>query len=209
MGTVVIVCDQGCFPKWIKNVINIPYPDMTNVASTNTYRKILKACQSPLLSEDFLLSNDDFFLNSDFDANTFPYYHRGELQLHIDNPKATPYPLSKMNTAQVLTQLGKPLLHYGVHCPMRMNKKSFIEITSIFDWKVKGGYLTRCLYGNMNGIPSTNIKDFQISNHLEVVELEQMIKDKPFFAVKDSGVTRPTIQFLKELYPNKSRFEND
>lgn len=207
MGQVFIVTDLVGVPNWLDGIIHIPCPDMTNTASLNAYTKVLKACQDDRVSQSFLLSNDDFFLIKDFEASTFPQFFRGELREKHANPKDTHYPNSKMNTFRELERFGMPKRHYGVHCPMLLDKSKFQFIMSRFNWNTKDGILMRSLYGNMAGVGGTLMKDCKISDYMDLPGLRKTVEGKPFFSIGDTAINRDMMNFLEELYPNKSRYE--
>lgn len=208
VGNLYIVTDLSGMPNWIrKNVIHVACPDLTNIAAVNTAKKILRACELKTLSDNFLLSNDDFFLLDEFNAATFPNFYRGTLSEYYPNPKNTPYPKTKANTAILLKQLGYPNLHYGVHCPILINKRSFNSIIGSLKLNTETGYLTRSIYGNALRLPAEAIKDPKISGKLDPDELKKFTEGKRFFAIGDDAVNRPLMDFLHELYPDKSRWE--
>ena len=137
----------GNCPDWVHNVKHIPAED-TWTAENNAFQKILKACDSDI-SNDFLLMNDDFFMLTPFDAETYPDFFFFYLK---DRIKPDLYGKCIENTYNFLKEHGKPRpLDFDVHCPMIINKGAFLLLKETAE-KVKNddtGLLCRSLYGNI------------------------------------------------------------
>lgn len=207
MGNLFLVTDLSGVPSFLKGYVHLPCPDDTNLAAVNTYKKILKACLDPRVSEDFLLSNDDFYLNRKFDAATFPYYHRGDIMARWDRiaDKNSHYMVSKRITANVLKRRGYTTFHFGIHCPMLINKTKFLQLVSQFKWEQSRGYLTRCIYGNVWKMPVTFHRDTILNLPLNIPG--GSLDKHPFFSVRHGKVNEHMKQLFSNLYPNKSRWE--
>jgi hypothetical protein len=82
----------------------------------------------------------------DFYAAKYPRYHKGEIMDKAGNK----YQEAIVNTKHVLQSLSKPTLHYGVHCPMRINAKKYKQLARFYEGEYAGLPLSaRCLYGNL------------------------------------------------------------
>lgn len=92
------------------------------------------------ISDKFLLMNDDFFLTKDLDEN-YPYYNKGDIP---ETPQNDYYKVV-VNTRKYLKSIGKPYKHYGVHCPMVIDKDKYMSLEEHFGKPMS----IRCLYGNM------------------------------------------------------------
>lgn len=204
---VVIVADLSGLPPFLTNVIHIPCPDATNTPSINTYRKILKACSDKRVSPDFLLSNDDFLLLQQFNAPTFPNYHKGTLSPFINFPGTQKYKVSLRNTARLLKRLGKPMKHFGIHCPMLINKENFFAVHSMIDWSIAGGYSTRSLYGNIVGLQSSIHLDNKIQLRLTPTQYDALFAKQDFNAIFDEAICRDLGDYLQARFPEKSPWE--
>jgi hypothetical protein len=106
----------------------------------NAFEKT-KAAIKAGISDEFLLMNDDFFMMQEFDAEKYPYFYQGDLP-QIGGRKYTDV---LVNTRKVLEAEGKPYKHFGVHCPMRIIGKQYLELEKYFKQPVSA----RCLYGNL------------------------------------------------------------
>lgn len=116
----------------------------------NAFEKT-KAAIKEGISDEFLLMNDDFFMLQCFDAEKYPYYHRGDIPLD----KTGKYGEVLANTRRVLEKVGAPIKHYGVHCPMRINGQKYLELEKFYTEPV----LARCLYGNLYAEAAQKITD--------------------------------------------------
>lgn len=207
IGKLFIVTDLSGIPDFLQGHIHLPCPDDTNLAAVNTYKKILKACRDNRVSEDFLLSNDDFYLNHNFQAATFPNYHRGQILAGWDKipNKTSHYVVSKKITASVLKKRGFTTFHFGIHCPILINKTKFLELVPLFKWEQSKGYLTRCIYGNVLQLPATYHRDTILNLPLSIPL--GSIDKHPFFSVRHGKVNEDMKGFFQRLYPDKSRWE--
>jgi hypothetical protein len=206
---IFVVTDLSGMPNFLNNVIHLPCPDDTNIKAINTFKKILKACQDKRVSENFILSNDDFFLNQDFDGDSFPYFHRGEIMRNWDNlkDKRSHYPTSRKITDAVLRKKGFPSLHYGIHCPMMINKTKFIAMSKLFPFERSKGYLTRCIYGNVFGVGGEQRKDVKINGKLPAWKIKKIVDQFEFYSIGERATGPELHKFFERKYPNPSQWE--
>lgn len=130
----------GNKPEFLNNNVNYIWVDDKYQWWRNAFEKT-KAAINGGISEDFLLLNDDFFMLEEFDAEKYPYYYRDNLPEVGDRP----YTKVLANTRKILEREGKGIKHFGVHCPMRINAKQYLELE-----KYKNEpFSARCLYGNL------------------------------------------------------------
>lgn len=106
----------------------------------NAYEKTKAAIEAGI-SEEFLLMNDDFFMLESFDAEKYPFYYRGNLP----ESGGRVYTDVLASTRKILEREGKGIKHFGVHCPMRINGKQYLELEK---YKHEP-FSARCLYGNL------------------------------------------------------------
>lgn len=147
-----------------------------------------KAAIEAGISDEFLLMNDDFFMMSDFTAKEYPYYHKGEIK-----DGDTPYKKVIYNTGEYLKSLGKTAFHYGIHCPMRIEGKKYLELEK----HLTSPMSVRCLYGN-----------FYCTGRLAKDVKSDVIKRSATkcYSAKEH-MTEDIYQELLTLFPNPSRWE--
>lgn len=157
----------------------------------NAFEKT-KAAINAGISDDFLLMNDDFFMNGDFDAEKYPYYHRGDL------PKVggREYTDVLANTRKVLEAEGYGIKHFGVHCPMRINGKKYLELEKYFTSPVSA----RCLYGNIYVKGARKIEDCK--GNVVKKSVTKCFSSK-------SWLSDNILEWLKKEYDKPSRWEEE
>lgn len=203
-GELFIIGDK---PKGITNYIHIPFVDDTRrvYKERNIYLKVMEAVNDTRVTEDFLFVNDDHFLNSDYDADKFPYYY-GDWPVRTDMYKQT-----ISNTLPYIEDDGLDnACFYDVHCPMLFNKTLFVFLVStLIDWNVKAGYCMKSLYANL--ILLFNRKEYYPDLKIKTIErpydFMNLIKDRLWFSTDDQMRDNSMEALLKNIYPNKSKWE--
>lgn len=204
IGKIIIVTDLSGLPGWIQNVIHIPFPDYTSIPQINSTYKIVEACKDKRTSQNFLLSSDDFFLLSPFDAANFPTYHKGDIKYNATNVGHTSYTRGVRNTAQTLLRTGHTIKSYEMHCPMNIDKTNLLEVLNQFDWKNGNGLLPRSLYGNVLSIGGEQREDYIVNLPLN---LTSPLKNNDFFSIQDGNINGEMEALFEKLYPEKSQWE--
>ncbi len=179
----------GNKPPFLKNVTYLWVEDKFEWWR-NAFEKT-KAAIKAGISDEFLLMNDDFFMLQKFRAATYPFYHKGDISLEPKNA----YQEVLRNTRCVLEKQGAPFKHYGVHCPIRIVGKKYLELEKYFLSPVSA----RCLYGNLfcNGLETKDNKGLIIKN----------AKQKCFSSLDWAG--EEVFKALGEMFPHPCRFECD
>lgn len=202
IGKIFIVGDEP--PAFLQRskVAYIPFPDQWKVKERNTTAKVIEACRDKRVSTNFLLSNDDFFLLKSFNANEFPYYHRGDLLFHINklHPHSV-YASCRRNTYIALAKNGFQTKSFELHCPIRYNKDQFLKSISLF--KSDSTLLPRSLYCNFLQIEGKKKGDYIINLPLNPGPIEK----NSFFTIRDGPVNGEMESFFESLYPQKSKWE--
>lgn len=197
IGKIFIVTDLSGLPKFLKDVIHIPYPDMSNNELDNTTKKVIRACTDERVSQKFLLSNDDFFLLKPFEASTFPYYYSGDLTDDVKLRGKVDYSESLINTKRVLETNGFETRNFELHCPMLFDKTKFVQY-------IAAGCFPRSVYGNVERLQAGKKQDYAIKLPLN---LTSPIEDNSVFTVSNGPVNGQMEILFEQLYPVKSRWE--
>jgi len=194
-GSVYIV---GDLPEWAENIIHIPCDD-PYVANkdANLIRKLLKACEIPGLSQDFIQMSDDMLIMSKVSCDYFrePVYMEdwkgsGRWKRRLDN------------TLKLLSDQGLPQRVFEAHCPYVLNKLTYHEILSKFTWDKD--ILGNTLYFNYLK------KDGQKGNVVRFRGDRQWdYRGEDVINYNDGGLTGEFKAFIQEAFPKKSRFERD
>lgn len=177
----------------------IPYKDQLT-RTNNVFRKIVEVCENYDISDDFLYMMDDVFILKDIDIENYPMYHSGDLK---DLPPAGAYFQELMNTKMFLVKHNKPILNFGVHCPIVYNKTKIMEIDSFF-WKEvnygeKRQLNPRILYGNYTDGNKVFTKDCKLIRDYPMPELKEILKDKEWFSIGSRSYEGNIKKYLEEL----------
>lgn len=188
LGNVFIV---GNKPPFLSKEVNYIWVDDKYEWWKNAFEKT-KAAIKACISEDFLLMNDDFFMTGDFEAAKYPYYHRGKMP----DCSKTQYQEVISNTKKLLEKLGKTTLHYGVHCPMRINGQKYLEMEKYYKEPVSA----RCLYGNLYAVGGQRIED---------PKGDVFKKNKNKCWSSRTWLMDDALAELKKIYDKPSKFEKE
>ena len=133
---------------------------------------------------------DDFFMRAEFTAEDYPYYHRGDIVAGGDSE----WRKVISATGEYLKSINKPYKHYGVHCPMVIEGKKYLEIEKHLTQPMSA----RCLYGNMfcQGVQVEDCKGDEI-------------KESPTKCWSSKIWAKDLIHKLAEIYPQPSRWEKE
>lgn len=206
-GEVFIVSENKVSLKGL-NYINLKDDKSSKFKERNIYRKILAACNDERVSENFVFSNDDIYLTQEFNAESLPFYHKGEL---IDTmaKNAGDYRKSLNHSRKHLMKMEKPTLDYDTHFPIVYNKEKFSRtfVHSDLNWDQPYGYVIKSIYANMASVKPEYGGDCKIQMAMSYEEIVKKIGDKAFFSTSDGCMNADMIKYLNELYPNKSRYE--
>lgn len=197
----------------------IPFPDQTKDAQDNVRRKLTYAIESKQVDEEFLLMNDDFFVNrlvehAPFDVSKIPYLRSGVLPGKIEHREANAdgsldvYLESLKLTSAALEAFGLHQLNFELHVPMRMTKTKLREVLCSFDFAMPRGLLLRSLYGNFVGEPHAPGWDAKIDYPIDTTDgVMAAIGKRVFFSVGDAGLTYAMKHYLAQQFsPHSGHF---
>ncbi|MGN6436860.1 MAG: hypothetical protein ACTHMM_10020 [Agriterribacter sp.] len=198
-GEVFIV---GIKPDWMQNVIHIAVNDQegTQYKESNIHRKIIAACNSVLVSDDFVLINDDHFFLQDMDADSMPYYYDGLITSRLKRDKNS-YHISLVNTLTALRREKHDSKYFDIHCPILVNKAMYLHANQKYNWGIKRGYCIKSLYLNTIGEKGIPAKDFKVRS------MQEIDLSRPYFSISDQALSPALERFMEELYPSPSKYE--
>lgn len=152
----------------------------------------LKVLQCP--DKVFLYSNDDYYALEDFDYQLPHYYDTTCRDLALRHPQRS--------YREMYNNCLPDWLNFDVHTPMIMEKQRFKETFEAMD----GQTPIKTTYGQ--GLPGWYLADMKIAGEHNKELLDYKTRDRPFFSTHDSAVNADLIEFLNNLYPDKSPVEN-
>lgn len=202
---VVII---GRLPDFIdpSKVTHIPCVDANKDKAKNIKKKLVEACNSPLVSEDFMFFNDDYFIVAPIDANKYPYYWKCDLY-HTMAINQTVYRNHVDSTIKALIKRNHPLKNFDTHKPIIYNKEQLLNVIYSYDWSINYGYTMRSLYCNTLEISGEYKLDDKIVRPTTVGGWMARIRGIDCFSIEDRAVNSMFKEFIHSLFPDKSRFE--
>lgn len=199
----------GECPDWLQNVNHVRFEE-TGHASQNIMEKFLIASSIDKISDNFMAWNDDLFLRTDIDAETYPYKNGGPLQKYIKNTGDW-YNEYLIETKNRLQSSVLPTFNFDVHAPIIYNKTDFTAIMSYYDFNEK--LLVKSIYCNSKFIRGEPFDDCKIRSYHSTLKLYEAIEGRELFSIGDScllakyGNKSSVKVFLQEMFPHKSKYE--
>lgn len=219
-GDIYLVGEK---PNWIKNVIHFPFEDKCMQVGEHLvyfkerciFDKTLHASKIESLSENFIFFNDDHFLLSDFDALTFPYFYKNNLQTAGTKKYSGKYKRALMNTYTALVQRNLPTLNYDGHQPIVYNKYQIQSLADLYDWNIEVGYVLKSLYSNTVGVQPVYEPDCKLNSMMYPDAIRESIKGKKIFSIGNPVLQQEEGELIggdmktvmEELYPTPSYWE--
>ena len=193
----------GYKPSWYNGNF-IPLKD-TATKFKNIRLALVKVCNTPEVSNDFVFMNDDFFLVKPIDK--FVNYDGGRLADKITkyrqiSPTGT-YTILLKKTFRYLKEQGicDPI-DYDIHVPMVFNKERLLPIAYM-------QFQPRSLYGNILQIASETITDVKrYSSGSLMSSLSYMDNEYPFISTEDKSFDAVKKEILEDMFPEPSKYEH-
>ena len=193
VGKVWVV---GSKPDWYSG--NFIAVTDTSTKFNNIRYCIKAACESDLISDNFLLMNDDFFILRN--QNSGILYHGGLLynryQTHTATNGPNGYAKLLLQTHEALRKEGvEEPLNYDLHTPMVINKEKMLTV-------VDQPLSIRSYYGNKFNVGGNEIEDVKVYES----KGPSKINSDTFLSTEDRSFSFVE-NFLKEQFPIPSIYE--
>lgn len=201
-------------PDWATNVTYLPVPQ-TGTKGENVSANFAAAIASELVSDDFLLMNDDFFIMKKIPE--MPNINFGRMVDVITKydqryPEGTEY-IQKMKSLHVkLVSLGfEDPICYELHTPMIFNKQ---RVKRFFNEVEEPLYQLRSFYGNFFQIGGEAVPDVKVflkpqHNNPEYNQNpEKYLEEQVFLSVTGGSFKRGLPgDFVRSKFTEKSEYE--
>jgi len=195
----------GGKPSWYSgNYIKVEQDALKYV---NARRNMLAILNSPEISEDFVLMNDDFYIIKPIEVMS--NYASGllytKMKKYRKNHSSSYYTRLISNTYEKLRKGGMEvgqIIDYDIHVPIVINKQKFSEIFTeqIFLW--------RSLYGNKFFTNYEIMDDIKLYLYNVINDLKQITSGDGLFLSSDDSTCDYIIEkYLKNKFPNPSKYE--
>jgi hypothetical protein len=196
----------GHLPDFIRpgqGLYHLPFKDQPGYHKKewNIHNKVM-AGFAHTRKKELLFFNDDYFIMSSFQAEKFPYHHKGLLNQSIaKQDRNNRYYLTLKNTEQALA---KPLANnFDSHCPILYEAGPYRRALQGLPWP-NYGYAIKTMYCESNGITGEYYPDLKLH---DANDLKAKTKDRHYFSIGD-GATGPQLyKFLQKKFPRPSVFE--
>lgn len=170
-----------------------------------TRNHIQAACNTPAVSDPFLLWNDDFYAMEH--VGRVPVYHRGPVTALLEqyDKARIPWVIGLRETAALLQDQGllDGAMSYDVHLPLLIHKAEMREALRLANKTQIRALHLRTLYGviaNLGGVEHLDPKMYR--------------RSEPFprgaWLSSSNDTFRPTVEpVLRYLFPEESIYERD
>lgn len=213
INRIILVGEQPKFLNYDSDkLVSLRYKE-TQAKEVNIWEKVLEACKLEDLTEEFLFTNDDYFLLKPVDLSSLPHYHKGDW-LSFPWAGKKDYQISgsynrKANrTFKLLKRLGLTTWHFDIHVPNVYNKKWFKAAYDYFKpflYQNDGLIISSC-YGNYNKLEPTYMPDVKLSRS-QLPAFFENYTDYFVFSIFDDAQCPELLEFLQEQFPEKSPVE--
>jgi hypothetical protein len=194
----------GGKPKWYSG--NHVFLEQNNNKYVNAVNNLKAVCNTPDISDNFILMNDDFFIIKKIE--TIEQFYNGLLSEKIDKfikiTGSSMYIKKLITTNNKLNKLGftKPL-DYELHVPMPMHKAGLLYILNEYP-----ECLWRSMYGNLFNVGGSQMEDVKVyKNKRHAARSAQITKNSIYLSTEDTGLTIMVDNIFKELLTNPSPYE--
>lgn len=200
IGNIYVV---GARPRWLANVIHIPYKDRFRCKERSIMIKLAHACGHPDLSQTFLAIHDDHFCLRPTFAQAEPFWAGKQLEdvFKYVSPR-NPWRYAIRNTFLALRAKGLTEYNFDIHRPMLIDKTFFPQIMDLYDWPgAQHGFLVKSLYANTMKATPTFSRDLKINRRYESFDpIVKKLRSQYWFSVGNEGLTLAFKEFLSHLY---------
>jgi len=163
-------------------------------------QKMALACRHAEISDDFLMYHDDHMTAAPINVSSIKYWHNGSLSENLANSGSAHNRQSKANTLELMPDA----LHFDIHTPIIFNKERFLKTFQNLESR---DVCVKSVYSNsFDDLEKEFMSDCRINGNTGKIDILSMIRWRTFFST-GTGISTPVVQVLKELYPEKSRFE--
>lgn len=213
---IVIV---GYKPNWVSDkVLYIPTNQTCRLEGwMNAKVNLLVACKSPLISDDFILMNDDFILTRPIQdwneslskvKNTIPEQIIEWKNIHLNSRYTRAFQTTLFLIKRIMGNID--VYNYELHIPMFINKRKFAELLKdrrIADVMSEVVTLYRSIYGNIHKVPFN-----EIINDVKFYDNDPKEITTEWISTFDGWIGDPVKypvlnKFVNDNFPDKCSFE--
>lgn len=169
----------------------------------NVREMLFKVCQNPLITKEFVLFNDDFFVMREVDE--LPNWYRCSMYEHIIkiemqyNDEPTRYTRQLRKTLALLEKNKMPVNSYELHLPMIFDKQKLLHLLR----RTNGYHGMRTIYGNLYCLDAKPRDDVKIYDNKKAVD-----QTSTYLSTDDKSFANGLVgRFIRKSFPERSQFE--
>jgi uncharacterized membrane protein YciS (DUF1049 family) len=193
------------------------YANIPNRVFFDIMTKFRLVCGLPQISENFIRWMDDVYLLNNFRLSQFNYLVAQEDFSNSDIDGITfkaslKWSTLMKKTLHLLRSLGRPQYSYSTHLPRKFNKTYLLTIMKQFNIPVEIQSIDTLYFNMLFNKPdiiltgSQKLKKGLYDANFTAKQLQEL-KGYTFLNNGTSGYTPELKLFLKNKFPNKSKFE--
>ena len=210
LDRVFIIGELPVFLQPSDKLIHIHCADSSQDKAVNIMRKLKVACMDERISERFMFFNDDYFMFKNIEIESYPYYHKCDLDL-TEKINLSAYHYHVVSTNNLLKSKGLRNMNFDIHKPIIYEKKLLNDIIDGTNWNlpIGEGHIMRSLYCNTLGIVGSYKKDNKQVRPLSLNDWQQLIinDDVDCLSIEDRACTDSFHAFMQYSFPTQSPFE--
>lgn len=202
---VIIV---GKKPTWVKNVISIPFTDpYKNNKAANIISKIMRSCIISDISEQFIRMSDDQYILKPMDSSSMIPVYNWDMNKYEKWDNNNRWHSLLKRTRDYLKSKDLDCFNYETHIPMIVDKNFFMEFMLETDFGDGIGYVANSIYYNSTILEHTKIDYSKRAVFMEMDKHFVITNEHEYLCHNDAGFSYDLINYLKNKFPNKSRYE--
>lgn len=195
----------GGKPDWYTG--DYIYVEQTGTGHANVWKQLNVICNTPEISDDFVLMNDDFFTIRKL--NSVEYFYAGTMQQVLSfyaESEQRNYGYQRLfnKTYKYLARrnVSNPL-DYELHVPMPMNKEKLLAV-------LNEKTLHRSTYGNVYKVGGTETYDVKVYSNTELKGkfYDLVAEDLNYLSSHDSNFEFLLDFILRDMFPDPSPYEH-
>lgn len=165
----------------------------------NINKLIKEAVRNPILTDNFWIFNDDFFVMKSIEKPC--NYYNGDLYKRIVRledayKRITPYSQLLRDCCKELESLGCETKNYTLHVPMLINKRKMIELLNVTDFP---GF--RSLYANYFKIGGKQMSDVKVTSKTK------LLLGTKYLSTDENSFNGKIGDYIKQHFPEPSKYE--
>lgn len=192
----------GGLPAWLDtHVVNVRIRRQSPADPYGSVRgHIAAACNTPDVSDPFMLWNDDFYAMRY--VGEIPPMHRGPLSKLVAEMEHlnTPWVRGLREVAEALSEWTNPV-SYDVHAPLIVHKNDMREALRWASSAKNSAAHVRTFYGNLADLGGFEIEDPKL------LRRNDPFPQGPWWSSSDYTFRTPMEPVLRYLFPNPSIYE--